>query len=146
VFENNQNAIGDSRRQSITATVPAELQPAEELLQRYALWASDRGGRRHTCGSAEREYRAPARADDDARRQPTEVAMKLDEAMACQHALARVPEPERVILVLLYVAQRPPFMLLRRLRIPPSLCQVRHLAGLRAFAHEAAALVAARVR
>ena len=133
-------------RQSLAAAIPAELLPAEELLQRYAAWAADRGGRRHTCGSAEREYRAPARGDDDARRQPAEVGMRLDEAMAVQHALARVPDNERVILVLLYVAQRPPFMLLRRLRIPPSLCQVRHLAGLRAFAHEAATLVAARVR
>ncbi len=134
-------------RQSLTASIPAELQPAEELLQRYAQWASDRGGRRHTCGSAEREYRAPARNDDDARRQPAELGMRLDEAMAVQHALARVAELERVVLVLLYIQQRySPAAVLRRLRIPPALCQVRHLAGLRMFAHEAATLVPAAPR
>ena len=58
----------------------------------------------------------------------------IDEALACQRTLAKVPELERKVLTILYVPQRLPIEAqLRLAHIPPRLCQERHLRGLRMF-------------
>lgn len=118
------------RPQQLYAHIPVELRRADDLLHRYGRWAKDRL-RLYRCGSAERAYRSPP---DDRDREPKPILMHVDQAMACQRALARVPELERVVLAVLYVPHRVPVDLrLRRLRIPPLVSRERHLRGLRMF-------------
>jgi hypothetical protein len=115
---------------NLTFDIPADLREADELLTRYGRWACDRV-RRRRCGSAEGRYRSPANDDD---RQPREVLQPDFEALQCQRTLARVPDVERSILVVLYIPQRMPVELqLRLLRVPPRLCRERHLHGLKMF-------------
>jgi len=117
-------------RQNLSAEIPQSLQAADERLTRYGRWAMERL-RRQRCGSAEGKYRS---FQDDEDRAPREVLLHIDEAMACQRALARVPELERKVLTILYVPQRLPIEAqLRLAHIPPRLCQERHLRGLRMF-------------
>lgn len=114
----------------IAADIPPRLREADDILHRYGRWAKDRI-RLHRCGSAERAYRAP---QDDIDREPKPVLMHIDMAMACQRALARVPERERIVLSILYVPHRlPAQVLLNRMRIPPRLSRERHVQGLRMF-------------
>lgn len=115
---------------NLVQELPVNLRDADERLTRYGRWAMDRM-RRHRCGSAEGRYRSN---QDDLDRQPTEVLLHIDEALACQRALARVPELERKVLTILYVPQRMSIeMQLRLAHIPARLCQERHLRGLRMF-------------
>lgn len=117
-------------RMNLTADLPHALVEADQRLTRYGRWAMDRIHRR-TCGSAEGRYRS---AQDDEDRTPQEVLLHIDEALACQRALARVPELERKVLTILYVPQRMSIeMQLRLAHIPARLCQERHLRGLRMF-------------
>ncbi len=117
-------------RQNLSAEIPLDLQEADERLTRYGRWAMERL-RRHRCGSAEGRYRS---FQDDEDRAPREVLQHIDEALACQRALARVPEQERKVLTILYVPQRLPIEAqLRLAHSPASLCQERHLRGLRMF-------------
>lgn len=122
-------------RINIAADIPADLADADEVLTRYGRWASDCDGRaKHRCGSAERAYRAEGRYGIESRRNPGPVIMPAAEAMACQRALARVADQERIVLAVLYVPKRlHPEAQLRMLRIPPKLSQERHLRGLRMF-------------
>jgi hypothetical protein len=114
--------------QNIAADIPFSLREADELLAKYGRWAKDRR-RLHRCGSAEGRYVAPPNDDD---RQPSEVIMSMPDAMACQRALARVPQQERIVLAVLYIPKRIPAEIqLRRLGIPPRLSRERHLLGLR---------------
>lgn len=116
----------------IAADIPPRLREADDILHRYGRWAKDRI-RLHRCGSAERAYRAPP---DDLDREPKPILMHIDMAMACQRALYRVPQCERVVLSILYVPRRwPPEVQLRRMRIPPRVSRERHLAGLTMFAN-----------
>ena len=118
---------------NISADIPADLADADEALTRYGRWAAGRGSR-NRCGSAEREYRPSGVEARERRRAPLPLQMPAAEAMACQRALARVPDQERVVLALLYVPRRqPPEQQLRLLRIPPVLSRDRHLRGLRMF-------------
>lgn len=118
------------RRQQIAADIPPALSDADELLHRYGRWAMRRR-RKLRCGSAEGGYHIPPNDDD---REPREVLMLNVDALACQRALARVPDRERIVLAILYVPHRMPAeMQLRLLRIPPKLSQERHLAGLQMF-------------
>ena len=115
---------------NFTAEIPESLVEANQRLERYGRWAMDRN-RRQRCGSAEGRYRS---TQDDQDRAPSEVLMHIDEALACQRALARVPELERKVLTILYVPQRMSIeMQLRLAHIPARLCQERHLRGLRMF-------------
>ncbi len=115
---------------NLVQELPVGLRDADERLTRYGHWAKDRA-KRHCCGSAEGRYRSN---QDDLDRQPAEVPLHIDEALACQRALARVPELERRVLVILYIPQRAPVEVqLRLAHIPPRLCQERHLRGLRMF-------------
>jgi len=117
-------------RLNIAADIPASLADADELLRRYGRWAMQRH-RKMRCASAEGQYHTPPNDDD---RQPREQLMLNVDALACQRALARVPDRERVVLAVLYVPNRlPAEAQLRMLRIPPRLSQERHLAGLRIF-------------
>jgi hypothetical protein len=117
-------------RQNLIAEIPLNLREADERLTRYGRWAMERL-RRHRCGSAEGRYRS---FQDDEDRAPREALQHIDEALACQRALARVPELERKVLTILYVPQRLPIEAqLRIAHIPPRLCQERHLRGLRMF-------------
>lgn len=117
-------------RQNLSAEIPQSLQAADERLTRYGRWAMERL-RRHRCGSAEGKYRS---FQDDEDRAPREVLLHIDEALACQRALAKVPELERRVLQILYVPTRLPIEAqLRLAHIPPRLCQERHLRGLRMF-------------
>ncbi len=119
-----------SARRDIYAEIPPRLLEADDLLHRYGRWAKDRI-RLHSCGSAERAYRPPWNEHD---REPRVILMHIDLAMACQRALARVPERERVVLTVLYVPRRVPANVqLNRLRIPPRLSRERHLCGLAMF-------------
>ncbi len=115
---------------NLVQELPVGLRDADERLTRYGHWAKDRA-KRHCCGSAEGRYRS---TQDDQDRQPPEVLQHIDEALACQRALARVPELERKVLTILYVPQRMSIeMQLRLAHIPARLCQERHLRGLRMF-------------
>ena len=117
-------------RQNLSAEIPQSLQAADERLTRYGRWAMERL-RRQRCGSAEGKYRS---FQDDEDRAPREVLLHIDEALACQRALAKVPELERRVLQILYVPTRLPIEAqLRLAHIPPRLCQERHLRGLRMF-------------
>jgi hypothetical protein len=117
-------------RVNLAALIPLNLQEADERLTRYGRWAKERL-RRQRCGSAEGQYRS---FQDDEDRAPREMLQHIDEALACQRALAKVPEQERKVLTILYVAHRLPIEAqLRLARIPPRLCQERHLRGLRMF-------------
>jgi len=117
-------------RQNLSADIPQNLQEADERLTRYGRWAMERD-RRHRCGSAEGRYRS---FQDDEDRAPKEVLQHIDEALACQRALAKVPELERAVLVILYVPKRLPIEAqLRLAQIPVRLCRERHLQGLRMF-------------
>jgi len=119
-------------RQNLSADIPQNLQEADERLTRYGRWAMERD-RRHRCGSAEGRYRS---FQDDEDRAPKEVLQHIDEALACQRALAKVPELERAVLVILYVPKRLPIEAqLRLAKIPARLCRERHLQGLRMFAN-----------
>lgn len=114
--------------------VPAHLLWVDDLLTRYGRWAQGRSGGPRTCGSAERAYRAPAVADDDARRTPAPVAMDSLTAVLVQKTLIRVPDRERMVLHVLYVPQRLPVAAqLRMLQVTARDCRARHAAGLRMF-------------
>ena len=122
--------MGTKLKVNFAAELPPNLVEADERLTRYGRWAMDRL-RRHRCGSAEGRYRS---TQDDQDRQPPEVLQHIDEALACQRALARVPELERKVLTILYVPQRMSIeMQLRLAHIPARLCQERHLRGLCMF-------------
>lgn len=115
---------------NFTANIPESLVEANDRLERYGRWAMDRN-RRQRCGSAEGRYRS---TQDDQDRAPSEVLMHIDEALACQRALARVPELERKVLGIIFIPQRMSVeMQLRLAHIPARLCQERHLRGLRMF-------------
>ena len=119
-------------KNNLTGQIPLNLHEADDRLTRYGRWAMERL-RRRQCGSAEGRYRS---TQDEQDRQPAEVLMHIDEALACQRALARVPELERKVLTILYVPQRHCIEAqLRLARIPSRLCQDRHLRGLRIFAN-----------
>ena len=114
--------------QNLSAEIPLELREADDLLAKYGRWARDQR-RYERCGSAEGAYKAPPNEDD---RQPRVVTLTLQQAIACQRSLARVPEAERIVLGVLYVPRKVPVEVqLRRLNVPPRLCRERHLAGLR---------------
>ena len=125
-------------RVNIASDIPESLRDADELLMRFGRWAMHRR-RQHHCGSAEGRYVAERGEALQARREAREVLMGAEEAMACQRALARVPDRERIVLEVLYVPKHigerfvPPEAQFRVLRIPPRLSQVRHLSGLRMF-------------
>jgi hypothetical protein len=119
-----------TKRRDIYAEVPPNLRDADDALYRYGRWAKDRA-RLYRCGSIERNYQAPP---DDLDREPKPMLMHVDEAMACQRALSKVPDRERIVLAILYVPHRLPADLrLKRLRIPPLLSRERHILGLRMF-------------
>lgn len=120
------------RRLNIAADIPASLADADDMLRRYGRWAMHRH-RKLRCGSAEGQYHCPPNDDD---REPREQLMLNADALACQRALARVPDRERIVLAILYVPNRlPAEAQLRMLRIPPRLSQERHLVGLRYFSN-----------
>lgn len=125
---------------NFAADIPADLLDADELLHKFGRWAMWRQPRTH-CGSAEGRFQ-PGRGESlDARREAREVLLDPATAMACQRALARVPDKERLVLELLYVPRHVGQRLVsievqvRLLRLPARLCQERHLAGLRMFAN-----------
>ena len=115
-------------KQNLAAEIPLDLREADELLAKYGRWAKDRR-RYERCGSAEGAYKAPPNDDD---RQPKMLTLTLSEAMACQRALAGVPQAERIVLGVLYIPRKVPVEVqLRRLNVPPRLSRERHLSGLR---------------
>lgn len=115
-------------KQNLAAEIPLDLREADELLAKYGRWAKDRR-RYERCGSAEGAYKAPPNDDD---RQPKMLTLTLSEAMACQRALAGVPQAERIVLGVLYIPRKVSVEVqLRRLNVPPRLSRERHLSGLR---------------
>lgn len=115
-------------KQNLAAEIPLDLREADELLAKYGRWAKDRR-RYERCGSAEGAYKAPPNDDD---RQPKMPTLTLSEAMACQRALAGVPQAERIVLGVLYIPRKVSVEVqLRRLNVPPRLSRERHLSGLR---------------
>lgn len=123
-----------SRRVDIWAAFPESLSDADEALTRYGRWAADRSRMNRRCASAEGQYRGESWQAVEHRRAPAPITMLPEEVTLCQRALVKVTENERIILNILYIPKRlPPEAQLRILRIPPQLCQIRHLAGLRQF-------------
>ena len=121
------------QRENISSDIPVSLRYADDLLSAYGRWAADKPTR-HRCGSAEGAYRPGAGEALEQRREGKQWSLRADEAMICQRALARVPDLERVVLVVLYIPRRVPAEAqLRRLHIPPRLARQRHLYGLRMF-------------
>jgi hypothetical protein len=125
-------------KENLAAPIPFDLADEDELLHRFGRWAMLRKGPKR-CGSAEGQYRAPANDDDRVAR---EILLPPMDAMRVQKALSRVPHKWRVILEVLYVPRRggngkviPCELWLRIMRIPPKLCQERHLEGLRQFSN-----------
>ena len=99
-------------KQNLAAEIPLDLREADELLAKYGRWAKDRR-RYERCGSAEGAYKAPPNDDD---RQPKMPTLTLSDAMACQRALAGVPQAERIVLGVLYIPRKVPVEVqLRRL-------------------------------
>ena len=120
-------------RENISADIPLSLRYADELLSAYGRWAADKPTR-HRCGSAEGAYRPGAGEALEQRREGKQWSLRVDEAMLCQRALARVPDIERIVLVVLYIPRRiPSEAQFRMLRVPPRLARERHLSGLRMF-------------
>jgi len=118
--------------ENFCADIPPTLHEADEILTSYGRWASDRGRSTRTCGSAEGDYRPSGRDALDARREASEITLTVEQRVASQRALARVPEVNRIVLAVLYVPRPQPVGLqLRRLRIPARLSAERHLSGLR---------------
>jgi hypothetical protein len=114
------------------AQIPPDLFEADHTLTLYGRWAAGFGRGARTCGSAEGDYRPGAGEVLQARREAGCAALSQEQRLAAQRALARVPEPERVVLSVLYVPRR--FSIGAQLRlhqIPPSLSVDRHLRGLR---------------
>lgn len=124
--------------ENYSADIPQSLRDADEVLSLYGRWAMDKPVRR-TCGSAEGRYVIPPVDDDDQRRVPRQPGLNVEQRMAAQRALARVPDIYRVVLVALYVPQTVNGkvvhmkVVMRVLRIPERLMQERHIAGLRMF-------------
>lgn len=119
--------------ESFTADIPEPLLWADELLTSYGRWATRRNGGRH-CASAEGMYRAPNRGDAA----PSDAPASLTAAQAVDvnRALQWVPDVNRSVLRVLYVPDRLPIAAqLRIMRVPPSLCRIRHLDGLRMFSN-----------
>jgi len=117
---------------SYWAEVPEQLQPPHLVLERYAAWArspSSGGGR---CGSAEGMYMATGGQALEARRAPLKQ-MDNEQAQQVRNALIMVDELHRRHLTVLYVQDRRAVALLKQVRVPPQLSQVRHIEGLRRF-------------
>ena len=88
---------------SADLTVPAELRPAAELLERYGRWAQDRH-KKQRCGSAERRYQPPP---NEAREDELLAPLIPDwSARQVQLALQDVPMQFRRVLFALYVPQK----------------------------------------
>ena len=120
-----------------TAELPQELRQADQMLTAYGRWAKDRQ-KVHRCGSAEGRFRPPPdeSVEEDSRRMAREAILSTPDALKIARALVRVPEQERIILQTLYVPQRlPAHRILQIKRVPPRMCQERHLAGVRMFAN-----------
>ena len=116
----------------IACDIPESLKDADQVLYRYGRWARDRKHFEH-CGSAEWRYKIPP---NDSDREPRELLVPTPDALIAHRALIRVPEPQRIVLQILYVPQRAPIQAqLRRKHIPARLCRERHLEGLRMFAN-----------
>jgi len=116
--------------ESIYATLPQDLDSADDVLTRYGRWAASRPSQAR-CGSAERNYRPRNREED---REPARVGMPAQDATRAHRALLCVPEKHRRVLFALYVPDRVPAPArLRHLGIPPSMSRDLHLAGLRMF-------------
>lgn len=119
--------------ENFSADIPGDLVGADETLSIYGRWAADRPPRKR-CGSAEGHYMPTGWQAVDARRESKPAGMTLPDLMACQRALSRVAELERMVLGVLYVPRRMPVeQQLRLLNIPARLCRERHLHGLRMF-------------
>lgn len=127
---------------NFAADIPRELQRADELLTRFGRWATayGRNSAPHTLDRMHIREADPKESLEAYMRRrahvPAEPMMPAPEAMGVQRALAKVSDRERIVLTVLYVPQRLPIQAqLRILRIPPSLCRVRHQNGLREFSH-----------
>ena len=121
--------------ENYAADIPESLQWADELLTRFGRWTRTGTGKA-TCGSAEGNYRAPAKGDDDLRRAPQALKMEAAEAIKVNRALYGVPDQERIVLQMLYIPRRQPISAqIRILRLPAKLCRMRHETGLRMFAN-----------
>jgi len=127
-----------SKMENYSADIPQSLRQADQVLTLYGRWAMDKPVRR-TCGSAEGRYVIPPVSDEDQRRTPRQPGLNVEERVAAQRALARVPDIYRSVLAALYVPQTVNGkvirleVVLRTLRIPPRLMRERHIAGLRMF-------------
>jgi hypothetical protein len=128
------------RAESLCADIPPDLTAADDILSRYGKWATS-GGRSAATSVLGRLYIREADPKESLeayiRRRsqvPSSGGMSVVEALAAQRALARVPELERTVLVILYVPHRiPTAVRLRIAKIPPRLSRERHLHGLRMF-------------
>lgn len=117
--------------QPFAADLTPDLLEADEILTKYGRWAAAGPGPR-TCGSAEGRYRPPGGAVLESRREPVTVPLDMAQRVAAQKSLARVPEVERTVLVILYIPHRIPVgARLRLAQIPPRLSRERHERGLR---------------
>jgi hypothetical protein len=125
--------------QSILCDIPPSLRVADQLLTEYGRWATTWGARGGSEPTLERRFRRhldrhESLAAFDARRVPANPLMPVIEAMLCQRALSGVADRERIVLSIIYVRSRYPIhQMLRLMRIPASLCRIRHQAGLRMF-------------
>ena len=118
---------------SFWADVPEHLSRPHVVMERYAAWArsaSSGGGSR--CGSAEGMYMPTGGQALEDRRLPLEQ-MDNEQAQHVRNALIKVDELHRRHLTVLYVQDRRAVALLKQVRVPPQLSQVRHLEGLRRF-------------
>lgn len=118
--------------QNYAADIPAELVEADDILTRYGRWATSFGPSVRTCGSAEGDYRPGSGEAQEARRTPLALGLTLMQRSAAQLALARQDEPERSVLVVLYVPRgRGIEAELRKIKMKAEVCRGLHLSGLR---------------
>jgi hypothetical protein len=92
----------------------------ESLLEHWSRWARGSRIRYGHCGSIEGLYR-PERVRDDIARQPAPVReFGLQDVFACETAVVALPEQYRVLVVVAWLHNMPPFVAIRRARLRPS--------------------------
>lgn len=127
-------------------TIPTELLPIHETLERWAAWAN-RGVRRivvkdqrvsveretiSSCASIERNYRIPYR-----QWQYPDLLAQMEIppdhiALACERAVQKIPEPYHTFILAFYIDRMPVQLMPRKLHVnwravPEYLNKARHM-------------------
>lgn len=106
-----------------------EISEIIDLIKAWARWARNRPSR-HTCGSAERRYRAPSDIDTDT---PIPSGYTLQDIYACEDAWRQLPLRYRRLIQCIYITQCSDVRTAKHTGIPASLLQIHHDRAIRLF-------------